>query len=159
MQHLSIADDLPSSLVPMLKMAAQHIERGRGVFSKLDQRATHVGLGSATFLLTPNENFVEGGVLHGGTFVMALDTILIYTIWTKLNQYRPIATVNLNTDYLTTALPGTPLICKAVCNGIEDNIAYCAGEAICQATGKLIATTTGTFIVSNKGVLDGATRK
>ena len=153
---LSLGEDIPSFLMPMLEAAREQIEREHGIFSKLHLRATRIARGEASFNLTPDEDFADGEIIHGGVFTILLDTILAYTVWTRLDKFKPIATINLKTDYLSSVTPGTRIICDAICEGIEDDVAYCSGKATCKDTGRLIATAAGTFMVGTKGKSSGS---
>lgn len=153
---LSLGDDIPDFLMPMMEAARQMIEREHGMFAKVQLRATRIARGEASFNLTPTEEFTDGDFVHGGIFTILLDTILGYTVWTRLDQFTPIATINLKTDYLGSIEPGIRITCSAVCEVIEDDIAYCIGRATCRDSGKLLATAAGTFMVGTKGNTSGS---
>lgn len=145
-----VRDDLPDFMIPMLKAARDHIEKQHPLMSKVGIRARLLGRGDVQFEVTPTEDFLEDGVVHGGFFTVTLDTILGYAVWTSLDQFEAIATINLKTDYLADTTPGTRLICTATCLGIRDDVAFCSGRAEVDGTGEVIATAQATFMVGTK---------
>lgn len=148
---LSLGEDLPSFILPMLEASRQLIEKEHRLFSRLNLRATRIARGEAAFTLSVPGQFSEGAAIHGGVFTILLDTILAYTVWTRMEKFEPIATINLKTDYLGHALPDEKIVCTAWCEGITDDVAFCTGKAAHAGTGETIAMAEGTFMVGTKG--------
>ncbi len=142
----------PSLLSPMLEAARGFIEGEHPLFKSLALKTTRLSEGEVCFRLTVPEDYLDGDHIHGGIFTIMLDTILGYSVWTSLDTFRPIATINLKTDYFGHVTPETTLICSGVCEGIRDEIAYCTGRATTEETGELIATATGTFMVGTRSM-------
>ena len=46
------------------------------------------------------------GKIHGGLYTIIIDSIFGLAVFTALEAVKPIATINLRTDYLGEALPG-----------------------------------------------------
>ena len=148
---IALGDDLPSFIVPMLEASRHHIEKEHPIFSRLSLQATRIARGEAAFTLVVPDDFSEGNAIHGGIFTILLDTILAYTVWTRLEKFMPIATINLKTDYLGLAQPSQRIACTARCEGISDAVAFCSGKAVMQHTGDVVAMAEGTFMVGTKG--------
>ncbi|NHK27423.1 PaaI family thioesterase [Parvularcula flava] len=157
-QKLEIGDDLPDFILPMMEASRQFIQNEHNLFARLKTfRPTRIMRGQADFSITVPADFSEGAsasgerVIHGGIFTILLDTILAYTVWTRLDQFMPIATINLKTDYLGHAEPEQAIKVMAHCEGIADDVAFCSGKAVCAETGDVIALAEGTFMVGTKG--------
>ena len=151
-QKLEIGDDLPDFILPMMEASRQFIQQEHNLFARLKTfRPTRIMRGQADFSITVPADFSEGNVVHGGIFTILLDTILAYTVWTRLDKFMPIATINLKTDYLGHAEPEQAIKVMAHCEGIADDVAFCSGKAVCAGTGDVIALAEGTFMVGTKG--------
>ncbi|MGV6801771.1 MAG: PaaI family thioesterase [bacterium] len=138
--------------IAMLSAIRPSIENQHPLFGKVDLDVTSVGRGTMSCTLTAIEAFSDGAVIHGGMFTILLDTILAYAVWTRMDNFKPIATINLKTDYLGHATPGDRIICNAHCQNIHDNVAFCTGNAVLADTKSPIANAAGTFMVGTKNI-------
>lgn len=151
-KKIEIGDDLPDFILPMMEASRQFIQKEHNLFARLKTfKPTRIMRGRADFSITVPADFSEGTVIHGGIFTILLDTILAYTVWTRLDRFMPIATINLKTDYLGHAEPEQAIRVMAECEGIADDVAFCSGKAVCAETGDVIALAEGTFMLGTKG--------
>ena len=97
-----------------------------------------------------NEGF-NGNHVHRGTLTLLLDSIFGLTLLSHLRELRPIATVNLKTDYLTPVNTGTDILCMASCFHVENNIARLRGSVKDATSGALLASATATFMTNTAG--------
>ncbi|MEM1410468.1 MAG: hypothetical protein AAGG79_06970, partial [Pseudomonadota bacterium] len=68
------------------------------LFAQLKPRAVKVGRGDIALEITPNELFVDGTSIHSGLMTILLDTVMGMATWTELDEFKPLATINLQTD-------------------------------------------------------------
>ncbi|MEM1409816.1 MAG: PaaI family thioesterase, partial [Pseudomonadota bacterium] len=99
--------------------------------------------------ITPNELFVDGTSIHSGLMTILLDTVMGMATWTELDEFKPLATINLQTDTYDHAKVGEMLVCEAICEGIMDDVAIVRGKATSE-DGRLLATAAGTFMVGTR---------
>ncbi len=142
--------ETPSPISPMLEAARGFIESEHPLFKSLGLKTTRLSEGEVSFRLTVPETYSDGEFIHGGIFTIMLDTILGYAVWTRLDEFRPIATINLKTDYFADISPNTSLICSGICEGIRNDVAYCAGRALIEGSNELVATAAGTFMTGTR---------
>jgi acyl-coenzyme A thioesterase PaaI-like protein len=76
-------------------------------------------------------------------------------VFTALEEVKPIATINLRTDYIAPIDAGERAICAAECEAIRDDIAYVAGRLTLETNGQMLATGAGAFMVGTKGPMKG----
>ena len=141
--------DLPP-LIGMLEAARPMIEKEHPLFSSLGLKTTLIARGEVGFVLSVPEDFADGDHVHGGIFTILLDTILGYSVWSRMEEFAAIATINLKTDFFGTTEAGQRVHFKATCEGIRDDVAVCSARAECETTGELIATGAGTFMVGTR---------
>ncbi|MCI5045079.1 MAG: PaaI family thioesterase [Aquisalinus sp.] len=142
--------DIPSPLSPVQQAARAFIESEHPLFSSLGLKATRISEGEISFRLTVPAGYSDGEYVHSGIMAIMLDTILGNAVWTSLDRFVPIATINLKTDYFSKVAPDTPLICSGICEGIRDDVAYSTGRAMIEKSGELVAMAAGTFMVGTR---------
>ena len=103
------------------------------------------GKGEIVMEMTPTEIFVNDGHVHPGLMTIILDTIMGIATWTMLDEFMPLATINLQTDTYAHALPGKTIVCE----GSADDVSIVRGRATSE-DGTLLATTAGTFMVGTR---------
>jgi len=95
--------------------------------------------------------FSEGlshGLAHGWTTI-AIDTLLGMAVYSSLKQPCPIATIDLNIDFMRQTYVGADIMCRAVCDEIVDGIAFMRGELSIAGTKAKIANVSAKFAIKN----------
>ncbi|MBL4836048.1 MAG: PaaI family thioesterase [Kordiimonadaceae bacterium] len=85
--------------------------------------------------------------LARGWATVVIDTLLGLAVYTRLKKACPIATVDLNIDFIAPPSDGADLICSAVCDEIRDGIAFMSGELVDAKTGARVANVGSKFVI------------
>ena len=120
----------------------------------LGMRVIDFGRGEITIQLPYDERFVghpATGVLHGGVVTALLDASCGASVFTKLPQPGPIATLDLRIDYLKPAVAKLDLIAKAQCYKLTRNVAFVRCVAYQDDESDPVATAAGAFMLGTKG--------
>lgn len=105
------------------------------------------------------EDFVvdhASGTVHSGLATLVLDTVLGGAVMGELDRLQPIATVGLTTQHMRRAMLGETLLCKARFEGIHQDMAHMSGKLVTAATGEILSTATGTFMIGTRSKPLGA---
>jgi uncharacterized protein (TIGR00369 family) len=108
---------------------------------------------TAIFRLPYDEKLVgnpDTGVLHGGAITALLDGCSGAAVFAALEEFVPIATLDLRIDYLRPAEPKRDVYAKATCYKMTKNVAFTRGVAYHADEADPIAHSVGTFMVSTK---------
>ena len=119
------------------------------LFGKLQPRPLSASRGKLVVEVTPTQDFRHNGTIHPGLMTIFLDTLLGAAVWSMLDSFTPIATINLQTDTQNHTLPDRVISCEAICEGICDDVAISRGTATSE-DGTLLATAAGTFMVGTR---------
>ena len=99
-------------------------------------------------LLAPDSFLGEDELhLHTGFSTLLLDTVLGSCAIGNLRKMQPIATIKLTCNHLCKPKAGEALICRAVWNGEQHSISYVSGDIREKASGNLLSSAIGTFMV------------
>jgi uncharacterized protein (TIGR00369 family) len=99
-------------------------------------------------------------VLHGGAITALMDATCGLSVYLKLNEPLPVATLDLRIDYLRPATPDQPVHARAECFKLTRNVAFVRCETFHpDAESDLVAVANGTFIVSRGRPAEGTRRK
>ena len=113
----------------------------------------------STVILPYREEFVgdpETGVLHGGLVSALLDVAGAFSVFSRTQALRMIATLDLRIDYLKPATPGKPLIAGAVCHKVTADLAFVRGAAYHETPNDQIASAVGIYIFTDEApVVEG----
>ncbi len=140
----------------MLRSARDFLAHEHSLFRSLDLKPILIGKGKATFSMVLPAAFAgANGRIHGGLYTIILDSIFGLTVFTAMEEVKPIATINLRTDYLDDALPGMRAVCAAECESLREDVAYVSGRLTLETGGALLATGAGAFMVGTKGPMKG----
>jgi uncharacterized protein (TIGR00369 family) len=107
----------------------------------------------AVFRLPYNAKLVgnpDTGVLHGGAITALLDGCSGAAVFAALEEFVPIATLDLRIDYLRPAETGRDVMCKATCYKMTKNVAFTRAVAYHDDEADPIAHSVGTFMLSTK---------
>jgi acyl-coenzyme A thioesterase PaaI-like protein len=149
---IEIGNGLSKDFLNTLEASRAFLEKEHHLIRKIGLKTRRLAKGEVVFEVALSEDFADGDALHGGIFTIILDTILAYSVYAELNAMVPMATINLKTDHFAEAAPGTSIFCTAICDGVKNDIAFCTGRATIAATGKLIASAAGTFMINTRPV-------
>jgi acyl-coenzyme A thioesterase PaaI-like protein len=148
--------DINPSIGGMLRSARDFLAHEHSLFRSLDLKPILIGKGKATFSMALPASFCgPDGTIHGGLYTIILDSIFGLAVFTTLEEIKPIATVNLRTDYLGAIAPGARAACAAECEAIRNDVAYVTGRLTAETDGRLLATASGAFMVGTKGPIKG----
>lgn len=95
--------------------------------------------------------FSEGlsrGIARGWSTV-AIDTLLGMAVYSSLKQPYPIATIDLMVDFVRQAEMGADILCRAVCDEINDGIAFMSGDLTVAGSQIKIANVSAKFAIKN----------
>ncbi len=145
------------SIGAMLNNARDWLTHEHSLFRSLNLEPTLFGKGKATFIVDLPEAFTgEGDMIHGGLMTIIMDSIFGLTVFTALEEIKPIATINLRIDYIATAKAGARAVCAAHCIAVNDDIAFVSGDLKIEDDGRLLATGSGAFMVGTRGPVKGS---
>ncbi|MGV6819534.1 MAG: PaaI family thioesterase [Parvularcula sp.] len=139
-------ETLPAWIHDFLPADAPNILSARDIFRDVAFHPTPVAPGRASLRTRLPAHFLDGETLHGGIYTILLDTVLAIAIWTRLEQFEPLVTINLKTDFFRSVPAGTDLSLDASCEDIVDNVAVSRGE-VQDPDGRILASAEGTFLV------------
>jgi acyl-coenzyme A thioesterase PaaI-like protein len=141
----------------MLGPAREFLNHEHSLFRWLGLKPLVIARGRTSFALTLPEEFADAdGRIHGGLISIILDSVMGLTVYTSLAELKPIATVNLRIDQLGKTLPGAAVECNADVDAIAEDIAHVSGRITDKASGALIASAAGAFLVGTRGPIGGS---
>lgn len=88
----------------------------------------------------------EDGALGPGVLIALLDLTCSRSVWTRIDGYRPHATLDLRVDHLRQPRPRAALRAFARCHRLTRHLAYVSGSAHDGNPDDPVATATGVFI-------------
>lgn len=141
-------------LSPWLAGAKQFFTEEHPLFARFRIEPLNVGEGKVTTSAILDEAFCHlpgSNEIFGGAMAIILDTVLGFSVVTRLKALVPIATINLRTEYVVSAASGTKVRCHAHCYSQRNSVAFVRGEIACFQTGKTLATALGTFMIGTQG--------
>lgn len=146
----------PSQINPavgaMLKSASDWLLHEHSLFQTLKLKPVLIGRNQATFSVYLPDDFIgPDGKIHGGLLTIIMDSIFGLAAFTALDELKPIATINLRTNYLDDVAPGGRVTCAAECIRLRDEVAHVEGKLTDEENGRLIATSSGAFMIGTRG--------
>ncbi len=140
----------------MLRSARDFLAHEHSLFRSLELQPILIGKGKAEFSMALPASFADAdGDVHGGLYTIIIDSIFGLCVFTALEEIKPIATINLRTDYIGAIRPGDRAVCAADCEAIRGDVAYVSGRLTAESDGRLLATGAGAFMVGTKGPIKG----
>ena len=132
------------SLLPQLASGAAHTHALGFAYEGLD--------GDRVRLRVPwREDLVgdpDTGVLAGGLVTALLDHVGGLAVWIALDQFEPIATLDLRVDYMRAAEPGRDLIAEARCYRLTHSIAFVRAWAFEDGPDDPVAAAQAAYMLS-----------
>jgi uncharacterized protein (TIGR00369 family) len=92
----------------------------------------------------------DTGVLAGGLVTALLDHVGGLAVWIALDQFEPIATLDLRVDYMRAAEPGRALIAEARCYRLTHSIAFVRAWAFEDSPEDPVAAAQATYVLSGR---------
>jgi uncharacterized protein (TIGR00369 family) len=93
----------------------------------------------------------ESGVLHGGAVTTLLDACCGASVYVRLQDPQPIATLDLRVDFLGRAPTRREVRATAECHHVTSSVAFVRGVAFVDDPTKPFAIATATFALSTQG--------
>ncbi len=143
-------DDINPAVGGMLRAAREMLSHEHSVFRALNLEPLMLGVGRSRFALDLPADFASDGSIHSGMLSMVLDSIMGMTVFTALKEIKPIATINLKTDYLRAAPAGGRVVCHADCHAMRDDVAYVRGAIAAPDDAYEIAVAIGAFMIGTR---------
>nr|WP_316628514.1 PaaI family thioesterase [uncultured Brevundimonas sp.] len=115
-----MSDSFLTAILPQLAAGAAHTEALGFAFDGLHD-------GEPRIRVPWREDLVgdpDTGVFAGGLVTTLLDHIGGLAIWTALDAFQPVATVDLRVDYMRAARPHRDLLAQGVCYRMTHTIAF-----------------------------------
>ncbi len=135
-----------------------HSLGGAAYFEAIGAQVVEAVAGRSTMRLPYAPHLVgnpDTGVVHGGVITGLLDHACGMAVGSALGALsstaggmRGIATLDLRIDYLKAAKPGADITVIAECVKITRQIVFARGRAFQASEDDLIASATGTFIIT-----------
>lgn len=88
----------------------------------------------------------DSGVLHGGAITALMDTAFGFAVFFRIQQFRPMATLDLRLDYLRPATPGMKVYAQAHCYKLTPELAFVRGCAYESHAEDPVASCVGVFM-------------
>ncbi len=152
-----MTNEINPAIGAMLKNARDWLTHEHSLFRSLNLDPILLGKGQATFAVDLPASFANAeGVIHGSLMTIIMDSIFGLTVFTALEEMKPIATINLRSDYIADAKIGDRVLCAAKCIKIRNEVAYVSGDVKTQSTNTLLATGSGAFMVGTRGMTKGS---
>lgn len=113
----------------------------------LDLTITDITASGAVFTMPINENVTRmGDILSGQALAALADTAMVFACAGHFGQMRPVATTNLDTQFLRPGV-GDLVRCEAKVVRAGKALIFCRAVMFAEPSGKEIATATATFYV------------
>ncbi len=122
--------------------------------AELGLRMIDCAPGMAVLVLPWNERLIgnpEKRVLHGGAITTLVDACCGASVFLRLGNPTPIATLDLRIDYLKPATPDRDVIARAECYHKTKNVAFVRAVAYHDDPSDPLASAAATFMLSTKG--------
>ena len=116
--------------------------------------ATYVGKSAdgVTLKVPYREDLVgdpQTRVIASGVVTALLDNGCGMAVWERLNEFKPIATLDLRIDYMRPAQPGRDLLVTAACYKLTRSIGFVRGFAYDASPDDPVAAAQAAFVVSS----------
>lgn len=88
-------------------------------------------------------------VIAGGVVTAVLDHVCGMAVWDELDEFKPIATLDLRIDYMRPAIPDRDLIVTAKCYKLTHTVGFVRGFAYDERMDDPVAAAQSAFIISH----------
>jgi len=93
----------------------------------------------------------DTGVLAGGLVTTLLDHVGGLAVWTALDGFRPLATLDLRVDYMRAAERGRDLLAEAECYRLTHSIGFVRAWAFEDDPSDPVAAAQAAYILDSDG--------
>ncbi len=141
-----------------LQQLGQATTQGSPQARALNLRLDHVELGRARMTLPYDARLVgdpETGVIAGGAVTTLLDHTCGQAVWAALNDWSPIATLDLRIDYMRAAEPGLDIVAEAHCYHLTRHVGFVRATAFDCDSGDPVAAAQAAFALNRPGSKGG----
>jgi len=148
-----MTDDFATDQKALLDGARKFFADAHPLFGMLNLRPEAVARGRLEIAATLTDDFRQiddEPQVHGGVLTVLLDSIFGFSVYTSLDDLKPIATINLRTDYIRLPEVGDEVVCRARTERIRDDVAYVSGDLVAR-DGELLARGAGAFMIGTRG--------
>lgn len=90
----------------------------------------------------------DTGVIAGGLVTTLLDHIGGLAVWTAMEEFQPIATLDLRVDYMRAARPRTNLLAQAKCYRLTPTIAFVRAWAFEEDPSDPVAAAQSAYVLN-----------
>jgi uncharacterized protein (TIGR00369 family) len=150
---MSDSEVLPTPWVERLRALAPAMMSASPYARALGAELLEVEPGVARLGLAYQDGFVgdpETGILAGGIVTALLDQTCGYSVWSALDDFKPIATLDLRIDYMRPARPREGIQARAECYKLGRAIAFVRGLAFEDDPKDPVAAAQGVFVITGK---------
>ncbi len=88
----------------------------------------------------------DSGVLHGGAVTALIDTAFGFAVFFRIQEFRPMATLDMRIDYLRPAKPGVKIHARAHCYKVTPDLAFVRGDCYEDDAEDPFASCVGVFM-------------
>lgn len=142
-----MTDPAFAALLPQLASGAAHTHALGFEFAGLE--------GTTVRIRVPwREDLVgdpDTGVLAGGLVTTLLDHVGGLAVWTALDGFRPLATLDLRVDYMRAAERGRDLLAEAECYRLTHSIGFVRAWAFEDDPSDPVAAAQAAYILDSDG--------
>ncbi|MDQ1152992.1 PaaI family thioesterase [Brevundimonas sp. SORGH_AS_0993] len=137
-------DDFVSTILPQLAAGAAHTGALGFSFEGLHDDEPRIRVPWREDLVGDPDT----GVLAGGLVTTLLDHIGGLAVWTVLDQFQPIATLDLRVDYMRAARPRQDLFAQARCYRMTPTIAFVRAWAFEETAADPVAASQAAYVLN-----------
>ncbi len=139
-----MSDSVLTSILPQLVSGAAHTHALGFAFEGLFNGAPRIRVPYRADLVGDPDT----GVLAGGLVTTLLDHVGGLAVWVKMDEFRPVATLDLRVDYMRAADPGRDLLAQAVCYRLTPTIAFVRAWAFETDPSDPVAASQAAYVVN-----------
>lgn len=136
-----------AAILPQLASGAAHTHALGFAFAGLDGRKVRLRVPWRADLIGDPDT----GVLAGGLVTTLLDHVGGLAVWTAMDAFQPVATLDLRVDYMRAAEPGRDLLAEAECYRLTHSIAFVRAWAFEDQPGDPVAAAQAAYILTADG--------
>ena len=143
----------------MLKTVGVATTRGSPQARALNLRVEHVAASEAVMRLPYDMRLVGDpatGVIAGGAVTTLLDHTCGQAVWAALNDWAPIATLDIRIDYMRSAEPGLDVFARAHCYKLTRHIGFVRAVAYDRDADDPVAAAQAAFALNRPGSTRGS---
>ena len=144
--------EISPAIQDTMRAARDMLFHEHSLFKSLNLEAHEISRGRTLFSLDISEEFGGApGKAHSSMLSIIIDSIFGVTVFTALEELKPIATINLKTEYIEDAMIAERLTCEADCIAVRNDVAYVNGNVKRKSDQTVLAFATGAFMVGTRG--------